>query len=808
MKNFSWGNYDYSNLSDDIIKNINNSSNSTSNNNISNNNTEDSQNGSKALIIKKKILNPIKSKLNEGVEKIQSTKLYNTISSKFAKTPIHSTNPSGIVINKENSYDIISKINEKEKYMKELQNKEETNFIMNSNDYIEHDKETGLPIVSEYQLNCVIDDYKDRVIGKEHIIFYKIEIFSSLSGKKWDLYHSFSEFQDLYLVYHKFFLDVPEINFGKFSPKIVNQPLIHREFISQLNSFINNIIKKPALITSVYIINFLKLQNHFDDILLYKPLLLYDSTDDKMNENFVNININKFCINAIYYLYDAKLLFIGTGNNEETIYNSMMKKINKLFKTQDPTFGTYGKENPNNICKGQFIIYNIINNSNGEIMFVELKCINIISEVTRFDYWSEKNYITLCLKNGQILIFKIFINEPSSTTKEIIEYIGTINEHFSLPLCCIINFQCGYTYSFGQYDKNVKICDLNYQNIVKEVNLLKKSKGFICIDYTISLEYIYAQDDDGTIYFIDIISDYLKPYIVQEFKKFLPCDNNSLGEKDKGKIIQIKNSYYLLVGGINKSNKNKECILSIYLIQINYMNYNNSDNINLIKLREVYLGAKISITDVNINNNEDIIIAISNGSICIFNKYYNHPEYIIDAHLKKITGIIWIEKQKMLISTSHDKSIKVYQFPIKWPAEFLRINKHVNKLSIVNEIKSEAKTLYEELYISNRNNYNDNSSNKKYGFGNIWDNGKNEKKEENDIIKDFWKYKNNLDKNKSKGGIEENCKNDYYENNWDENEEDCDINKVNFPKPEKYDEIDIIFCDDLNGWSKSKELLN
>ena len=52
----------------------------------------------------------------------------------------------------------------------------------------------------------------------------------------------------------------------------------------------------------------------------------------------------------------------------------------------------------------------------------------------------------------------------------------------------------------------------------------------------------------------------------------------------------------------------------------------------------------------------------------------------------------------MIICASHDKSIKVYQFPIKWPAEFLRINKQINDLSIIKEIKSETNSLYEELY--------------------------------------------------------------------------------------------------------------
>ena len=660
-----------------------------------------------------------------------------------------------------------------------------------------------MPIVSEYQLNCIIDDYKDKVVGKDHVIFYKCELFSSLSGKRWDLYHSHLEFRDLYLVYHKFFLDVPEINFDKFSTKIVNQPLIHKDFISQLNLFINAIIKKPALITSCYAIKFLKLQNHFDDISLYQPLLLYDSTDDKMNESV--LNHNKLAINAIYYLYDSKLLFIGTGESEETMYNSMMKKINYLFKAKEPTYGT---GNTNNVCKGQFITYNIINSSNGEIMFVELKCIDVISDVIKFDYWFEKNYITLCLKNGQILIFKIYINEPSSTTKEIIEYIGTINEHYSPPLCCIINFQCGYTYSFGENEKNVKICDVNYQNIVREVNVLsnKKSKGLICIDYTISLEYIYAQGDDGSIYFIDIISDYLNPSVVKEFPKYLPDEKNSLGEKDKGKIIQIRNSFYLMVGGVYKNNKTKVCNLSIYLIQI-------TDDINLVKLREINLGGNVSITDVNVNNNEDIIVAISNGSICIFNKSYNSPEYIIDAHLKKVSGFIWIENQKMIISASMDRTIKVYQFPLKWPAEFLRKNKHINKLNIVNEIKFETKNLYDELYsiyrYSNNNNDEENNNKNYEGIWNIGNNKKDKKElKNNEIISDFWKYQKEME-NKRKN--EDENENEQENNNSIESEDDeneINTNSIIYPKPDKDDDPDIIFCDDLNGWSKPKRLID
>ena len=709
---FSWGNYDYSNLSSDIAKKIP-TSNAQSTNPISeslfseqnmeinNNNNQEKNNQviksekqENSSNITNKIISPIKSKIKEGVNKISSSKIISTISNKFSKAPIHADNPSGIVINKDNSMEIIMKIEEKENYMKKLENKKTY-----ENEYIEHDEKTGLPIVSEYQLNCIIDDFKDRVVGKEHVVFYKIELFSSLSGRRWDLYHSYSEFYDLYLVYKKYFLDIPDINFGKFSHKIVDQPLVHRELISKLNLFINSIIKKPALITSIYIINFLKLQNHFSDILIYKPYLMYDSKNDTMNESA--FNLNKLSINAIYYIKAPKLLLIGTGLNEDSFYNSVKNKISKLFKTQDPSYGTYGTTNSNNVSRGQFIIYNIIKNNNNQVMFVELKSIDVISEIIKFDFWPEKNYISLGLKNGQILLFKIFISETSNVSMEILEYIGTINEHFSKPLCCIINFKYGYTYSFGQYEKTIKICDLNYQNLVKEIDIFKdkKSKGFICVDYTISLEYVYIQDDNGSIYFIDIISDYANPFIVQEFPKFLPNDKNSLGEKDKGKIIQIKNSFYLLIGGVNKNKKNKECILSIYLIQLGEIDYNEvNEKINLMKLREVYIGGFVTITDVNINNNEDIIISLSNGSVSIFNKSYSYPEYIIDAHLEYIPNFIWIEEQKIIITASHDKTIKLYQFPLKWPAEFLRINKQMNDLSIIKEIKSETKNAYNELY--------------------------------------------------------------------------------------------------------------
>ena len=140
---FSWGNYDYSNLSSDIAKKISNSNKPSSNclseslsssEDINLNKDKDSENNNQEIKSEKeensskitnKIISPIKSKLKEGVNKISSSKIISTISTKFSKAPIHSDNPSGIVINKENSIEIITKIEEKENYIKKLENKEQ-----------------------------------------------------------------------------------------------------------------------------------------------------------------------------------------------------------------------------------------------------------------------------------------------------------------------------------------------------------------------------------------------------------------------------------------------------------------------------------------------------------------------------------------------------------------------------------------------------------------------------------------------------------------------------------------------------------
>ena len=774
-KKFLWGNYDYSD---------------TNNNNKNNNNLNEEN---------KSVLTPIKEKIKEGIEKINPSELYTKLKNKY--------------INDENN------TKENKNYNK--------SGIVNYTPKIENVYDDD----NDYQITCKIDEYKDRVIGKEHVIFYKIELNSSLSGKKWDIYHSFQEFNDLYLIYRKLFLEVPVISWTN-SKTIIKEPIIHRQLISQLDSFVNDILKRPALLTSSFIIEFLELQNHFSDISIYKPLLRYDSNYDEMYSN-------NLCINTICFLEESKLLLVGTGlgkdeksvdvntNNNEgnSKYFGFINKIGKLLKKN--------KEEVINTCKGKFYIYNIIHNNNGEIMVVEIHCLEVISEIIKIEFWDKGNVVTLGLNNGQILIFKLYIKELNTSSKEILEYIGTINYHTTPTLACIINSKEGYSYSFAQYETGVKICEVNYQTLIKELTIYnnkykktKKNKGIIYVDYTISFEYIYIQDDEGSIFFIDIISDPLNPCIVCCFPKFLKGTKNADDEKNIGKIRQIKNSFYLFVGETdldNKKNKNKY-VLNIYLIYINDSYYNEDEPIQLIKMKELYLYGYISITNIEINNKDDIIISLSNGSICIYNHLNNTPEYIISYHYKKLTNFIWYEKQKSIISVSLDKSIKIYQFPIKWPAEFIRKNKEINNVNIIQNIIQETRNIY---YTTNYTNSNNNSNNneedddenadidkngngKVKKYGNFWDVGnldsrniknKKETKKDNKKNNDEKMFINNSNNILNAYNINEK---DEQVNYLDDGKNIINNKKVVF-KIENYEEYFNIFSDDLDGWSNQNK---
>ena len=91
-------------------------------------------------------------------------------------------------------------------------------------------------------------------------------------------------FNNKSLIYQKLFIDVPTIKWPNLTT-IRKEPIVHRQLIDQLNSFMNEILEKPGLLTAPFLIDFLEWKNHNNDLTIYKPILRYNSNFDEMYSN-------------------------------------------------------------------------------------------------------------------------------------------------------------------------------------------------------------------------------------------------------------------------------------------------------------------------------------------------------------------------------------------------------------------------------------------------------------------------------------------------------------------------------------------
>ena len=602
-KNFIWGNYNYNNIP----------------------------------VLQEKItqkLKDVKNTISENIEKVKNNNVVNNIKEKVKNS------------------NILESLTDKVNALSENINKK---LFKKDNDNNNEEQ-----IVNQFKLTINITDHLMKVIGTKEVIYYKINLYSSLSNKSWDIYHKYNEFLDLNELLNKFYINIPKIDLPKNINKIIPVLSEHRQLIENLDNFLKTIITRQDLISSKYVINFLKLENHYKGISLFHPLELYET-----NENI------QFEVSNMFYYQKARLLFIGTGLAQNKLIDGITSKIHRMFKKNSSSFKA---------VKGQILIYNIISSHDGEIMFIELFSKDLYSEVSSLDYFFEKNCLCIGMSNGEIQLYKIYTTESSETSKEFVEYSGNITCHYTPILGCLINFELAYIYSFAKYDETIKISEINYTTLMKE-SLIIKNK-LLDIDSSISDQRILICDIKGNVHIIDITQDYLEPKVIQVIYDMIDPKKLSLF-----KIQYIKDSNFLFVG-------QKDGQLSIYYIE----------DFTIKKIKNVNFFSNIEIRDVCVNEKNELYIALSNGSISIYKHNFQNADYILDAHLKGVCCLFWNIEKKSLLSGGEDKYIKMNQIPIKFPSDLIRENESENNRNIFNDIFNNFDSLgiYQN---NNKNNY-------------------------------------------------------------------------------------------------------
>ena len=528
--------------------------------------------------------------------------------------------------------------------------------------------------INEYNLSVFISDYEIKYFENKELIYFKINLYSNLSKKEWTLFRKYREFYEMNLIFQKYYTTVP--NFPSTSISKLNDP---KNTIDKLNKYIKEICNRPDLLTSIYCVKFLRLENHYKDIQLYYPLELYDLHDELI-----------LPISCGYFLENANLLFIGCGKAYDSFFSGITNKIKNI------SFFKKKNDEKDKKVLGQIVIFNIIKNYQNIYHFEVLYAKPTYSECTSINYYKDKNCLCVGMNDGTVNLYKIFINENTKESQgQFIIEAGNFKAFNNKIIGTIINFIDGYIYTISN-ESYIKIYDLNYQTFIKECLITIKNISSMLFDD--KFNKVFLGDEGGNFYIIDLFSNPIEPKIIIKFTVpsqtmittiYYNVDNNIL-------IIGVKYGKAIFYK-INNYEEKK---------------YNKKVEIN--KIKEMNISYNVIINKIILTERGEMLFALNNGSV---NVYYDNdtiPEFVIDAHLKSISDMFFEEKRKSLITLSEDKSLKMVKLPIYYPDQMLKnekyekknIDKSMEKLFGLNPKKSNNEDLDSE------NDYDNNNENK------------------------------------------------------------------------------------------------
>ena len=585
--------------------------------------------------------------------------------------------------------------------------------IQTDKDYTNFKNKNPSSEVNKYGLAVNISNYETKMSGYEESVFYKIDLYSKLTNKSWSVSHKYMDFFELNLIFEKYYVSPPYFISGAIVGTEGVSDILHRKTI--LNQYIKDVCNRSDLMTSIYCVKFLKLENHYELLMSYYPRELYYFKDQLV-----------LPISVSYFLEQANLLFIGCGKQYKTILNNIMDKV-KGFSPFNfvSSSNKQLKLKKNTQVKGQFVIINIIKNFQNKYLFEPLYAKPLYTECSSMNFFKDKSCLTIGMYDGSVNIYKIFINETTPETQgNLVIEAGIFQAHLKPIIGTVVNFINGYIYTMAK-ECCIKIFDINYQNLVKTVPMT--IKPMTSMHYDEKSKILIIGDEMGRFYFVDVFDDPVFPSILKTFQGAISTD-----------IICI----YLTNDKETMIASNKTGIVNIYSI----FGYNSRNKISIEKNKTMYVSKKYEINDIKFTERGELLLAMDNGSILVYYRGTDDIEFVIDAHLYSIGNIFVIEDKHALISTSEDRSIRMVEFPAFYPGQMIRRElTNLKHVSIKNKIENSRKIDFyhdsirksDDNYLANKDN---NENNENYSNKNNNNNYNNSLSYKN--IKDEDKYMN------------------------------------------------------------------
>ena len=565
-----------------------------------------------------------------------------------------------------------------------------SNNIYENNNYYKNDNLNTE--VNKYGIAASVTNYETKMTGMEETVFYLVNLYSKLSNKSWTVSHKYMDFFELNLIFEKYYVN---------APYFPNSTLVGSEGVTDihhkktlLDSYIKEVCKRSDLMTSIYCVKFLKLENHFPLLMTYYPKELYYFKDQLV-----------LPISVSYFYEKANLLFLGCGKEYKTILNSFFDKVKGISPFH---FGSSNKQlklKKNTTVKGQFVIINIIKNFQNKYLFEPLYAQPLYTQCSSINFFEDKSCLTIGMYDGSVNIYKIFINEAKSETKgNLVIEAGIFQAHLKPIIGTVVNFINGYIYTMSK-ENCIKIFDINYQNFIKNVSITVNPMSAMYYDEKTKM--LIIGDEMGRFYFVDVFQDPVFPSIL---KTFQGGTNSSVV-----KIYFTKDKETMIAS-------NKTGIVNIYSVY----GFNSRNKITIEKNKTMNVSKKYEINDIYFTERGELLLAMDNGSILVYYRDTDNIEFVIDAHLYSIGNIFVIEDRHALISTSEDKSVRMVEFPEFYPAQMIRKeltnmnhNSIKNKVNNINEKNEFYEDNEERNYIGGekeRYKNNDVDNGKRYTF--------------------------------------------------------------------------------------------
>lgn len=268
-----------------------------------------------------------------------------------------------------------------------------------------------------------------------------------------------------------------------------------------------------------------------------------------------------------------------------------------------------------------------------------------LSEVSFIKFHDEANYLILGFDSGEIKIFKIYITESSQVTRSLIDEVVSVKAHTNRVLSVGIDFNTGYLFSISN-DTKLNISEYNYQTKLKTIKVSKEN--LTCLLYNLPHQLLVISDCKGSIFFYNTANP-LEPIKVQSI----------YGSFSSISYIEMSLDNRVLYLGTNKGE------LLVFKVNISrdgmsmdqQLTINTEEDLRIMKVYE---------------SKSYFLIGLSNGSISIHKKTDGEfPLFVLCYHQKSIGSFIYLENKHLVISSSYDRSLKLYQLPILFPCELM-----------------------------------------------------------------------------------------------------------------------------------------